>query len=165
MFLITKFDTSFRSVLYCHLLINWPRMKMKTVLNLCFSALYRELLIEYWYLKISIVAMYSSVLLIFSGHLIPSILLKKFLCRTSIWSSRSCVTVHSALLYRNMLRTYASSVLIFIMIKVTFICNRKLMDLIEDEFLSLLNYKCQIANDFISFENYHIHIITWSLMI
>ena len=60
------------------------------------------------------VLVYSSVLLIFSGHLIPSILLRKCICRTSILSFRSCVTVHSSLLYRNMLPTYASSVLILI---------------------------------------------------
>ena len=53
--------------------------------------------------------------MIFSGHLIPSILLRKFLSGTSIWSPRSCVTVHSSLLYRIMLPTYASSVLILIL--------------------------------------------------
>ena len=53
--------------------------------------------------------------MIFSGHLIPSILLRKFLYRTSIWSSRFCVTVHSSWLHKNMLPTYTSSVLILIL--------------------------------------------------
>ena len=68
-----------------------------------------------WLHLATCVLVYSSVLLIFSGHLIPSILLRKFLCRTSIWSSRCYVTVLSSLLYRNMLPTYASSVLILIL--------------------------------------------------
>ena len=68
-----------------------------------------------WLHLATCVLVYSSMLLIFSGHLIRSILLRKFLCMTSIWSSRSCITVHSLLLYRNILPTYASSVLILIL--------------------------------------------------
>ena len=68
-----------------------------------------------WLHLATCVLVYSSVLLIFSGHLIPNIFLRKFICRTSIWSSMSCVTVHSSLLYRNILPTYASSVLILIL--------------------------------------------------
>ena len=91
--------------------------------------------------------MYSSVLLIFSGHLIPNILLRKFICRTSIWSSMSCVTVHSSLLYRNILPTYASSVLILIL-RVVLRSSSIYLSLLYAAFVScfLLFMSCVVLN-------------------